>query len=59
MLVVLINIAERNGHCLEDCLEVAWEDIKDRKGMMVDGVFIKEDDLYEHCTNHGVANNNA
>ena len=45
MLVVLINIAERNGLTLAQCLEVAWDDIKDRKGRMVDGVFVKEDDL--------------
>ena len=42
ILVVLINIAERNGLSLERCLEVAFEDIKDRKGRMVDGVFMKE-----------------
>lgn len=45
MIVVLINIAERNNISLSECLECAWEDIKDRKGMMRDGVFIKEDDL--------------
>lgn len=45
ILVVLINIAERNAVDLSECLEVAWEDIKDRKGRMVDGVFIKESDL--------------
>ena len=45
MLVVLINIATRNGHTLQQCLEVAYNDIKDRKGKMVDGVFIKESDL--------------
>lgn len=44
IIVVLINIAERNGITLEDCLEKAWEDIKDRKGKMVNGVFVKEGD---------------
>lgn len=44
MMVVLINIAERNGLSLTDCLEVAYNDIKDRKGRMVDGVFVKEAD---------------
>jgi hypothetical protein len=29
---------------MNDCLEVAYNDIKDRKGKMVDGVFIKEGD---------------
>jgi len=41
-MVVLINIAERNGLSLSDCLSHAYEDIKDRKGKMVDGVFVKE-----------------
>tara|TARA_Y100001963_G_scaffold130827_1_gene187522 strand:- start:95 stop:433 length:339 start_codon:yes stop_codon:yes gene_type:complete len=41
MLVVMINIIERNNLTFEDCLEKAWDDIKDRKGRMVDGVFIK------------------
>jgi hypothetical protein len=45
MLVVLINIAERNNLSLSACLERAWDDIKHRKGQMVDGVFIKESDL--------------
>jgi len=45
MIVVLINIAERNDISLTECIKTAWEDIKDRKGQMRDGVFIKEDDL--------------
>lgn len=45
MLVVLINIAERNQITLWHCLGTAWDEIKDRKGKMVDGVFIKEEDL--------------
>lgn len=45
MMVVLINIAERNGYSITECLEVAYDDIKDRKGRMVDGVFVKEVDL--------------
>jgi hypothetical protein len=44
IIVVLVNIAERNGVSITDCLEVAYNDIKDRKGKMVDGIFIKESD---------------
>ena len=44
MLVVLINILTRNQLTLSECLAVAYDDIKDRKGKMVDGVFIKEGD---------------
>jgi len=42
-MVVLINIAIRNGLTIDRCLEVAYNDIKDRKGRMVDGIFIKEE----------------
>tara|TARA_R110002051_G_scaffold323583_1_gene417700 strand:+ start:1049 stop:1507 length:459 start_codon:yes stop_codon:yes gene_type:complete len=45
MLVVMINIAERNGLTLEHCLGRAWDDIKDRKGKMIDGIFVKQTDL--------------
>jgi len=44
MIVVLINIAERNGLSITECVLQAWNDIKDRKGRMVDGVFVKEED---------------
>jgi NTP pyrophosphatase (non-canonical NTP hydrolase) len=44
MIVVLINIAERNNVTVKECLQTAWEDIRHRKGKMVDGVFIKEED---------------
>ncbi|ABN73595.1 hypothetical protein APL_0491 [Actinobacillus pleuropneumoniae serovar 5b str. L20] len=30
---------------LESCLSLAWQEIKDRKGRMIDGVFVKEEDL--------------
>jgi NTP pyrophosphatase (non-canonical NTP hydrolase) len=45
IMVVLINIAVRNGLSLEHFLDVAYYDIKDRKGRMVDGIFVKEGDL--------------
>lgn len=45
MIVVLVNIAERHDLTIEDCLAKAWDDIKDRTGMMIDGVFVKEADL--------------
>lgn len=44
MIVVLINIAERNGVSITDCLEVAYNDIKDRKGRMINGTFVKDGD---------------
>jgi len=45
MMVVLINIATRNNLTITECLDAAYNDIKDRKGRMVDGVFVKEADL--------------
>jgi len=41
-MVVLINIAMRNELSIEHCLQVAYNDIKDRRGVMKDGIFIKE-----------------
>ena len=45
MNVVLINIAERNGVSYEDCLRAAYTDIRDRKGILIDGSFVKASDL--------------
>ena len=42
MLVVMLNIMKRNNFTLEECLEIAYNDIKDRKGKMVDGIFVKD-----------------
>ena len=42
MLVVMINIMKRNNLTIENCLEKAYNDIKDRKGKMIDGVFVKQ-----------------
>ena len=41
IMVVLINHCIRNNTTLDECLAVAYNDIKDRKGRMVDGVFVK------------------
>jgi hypothetical protein len=44
-VVVLNNIARLSGTTLNICWNVAYEDIKDRKGFLTeDGVFIKESD---------------
>jgi len=41
-MVVLVNMVTRNGLTIEECLEYAYNDIKDRTGKMVDGVFVKD-----------------
>ena len=44
IMVVLINIMVRNNLNMKDCLSIAYDDIKDRKGKMMDGIFVKEGD---------------
>lgn len=40
----LRRICELKGYTLEECVQIAYNDIKDRKGLMHNGVFIKESD---------------
>ncbi len=42
ILVVCIQIARLRGLDMVECLDLAYEKIKDRKGRMVDGRFVKE-----------------
>ena len=42
IIVVLCNLAHRHNLTLHDCMAHAYEDIKHRKGKMVDGLFVKE-----------------
>ena len=42
IIVVLINLAHRNNLTLHECMEHAFNDIRHRKGKMVDGLFVKE-----------------
>jgi len=42
MVVVLTILSAQLDVFIEDCIDAAWEEIKDRKGRMVDGVFIRE-----------------
>lgn len=41
---VISTVSFCNGTTAESCLEEAYEVIKDRKGKMIDGVFVKEED---------------
>ena len=40
--VVLAVMCAQLGLSIDACREVAWNEIKDRRGKMVDGVFVKE-----------------
>mgnify|MGYP000877829867 CR=1 FL=1 len=42
ILVVCIQIARLRGLDMVECLELAYDKIRDRKGRMIDGRFVKE-----------------
>tara|TARA_R110000851_G_scaffold331912_1_gene506908 strand:+ start:1375 stop:1713 length:339 start_codon:yes stop_codon:yes gene_type:complete len=44
-IVCLTILAEQQGLTMQECIEHAYNDIKDRKGTMIDGVFVKDSDL--------------
>jgi len=41
-VVVLTILAAQHGWIIEECIEAAYLEIKDRKGKMVNGVFVKD-----------------
>lgn len=43
--VVLVILSQQLGVDFNKCVEVAYNEIKHRKGKMVNGVFVKESDL--------------
>lgn len=45
VFVVMTILAMQKGHNIEACVQQAYDEIKDRTGKMVDGVFVKESDL--------------
>ena len=45
VVVVLTIIAQMYGFKIEDCVNHAYIEIKDRKGRMINGTFVKESDL--------------
>lgn len=42
MIVVLTIMGAQLNLPVEDCIQAAYDEIKDRKGQMVDGIFVKE-----------------
>lgn len=42
--VVLTIMALQAGTTISECADVAYQEIKDRRGRMVDGIFVKETD---------------
>lgn len=45
LISYLRTIAKSENLNFEDCLSQAWNEIKDRKGKLIDGVWVKEEDL--------------
>lgn len=45
VIVTLIILAQQNQLTIKDCLQMAYDEIADRKGRMVNGVFVKDSDL--------------
>ncbi len=41
MVVVLTNLAKIEGHNIEDCIDSAYNEIKNRQGKMIGGTFVK------------------
>jgi len=42
IVVVLTILAAQNRTNIGDCVEMAYNEIKDRKGIMINGIFVKE-----------------
>jgi len=45
MYVVLTILAMQQGLDITDCVALAYDEIKDRKGVVINGTFIKDGDL--------------
>lgn len=43
--VTLIILAVQLGYTPAECLATAWEEIKDRKGKVVNGIFVKDESM--------------
>lgn len=43
--IEIVEVARYFDLDIHDCVQAAWDEIKDRKGRMIDGVFVKEGDL--------------
>ncbi len=41
----LKSISKSLGYDFDECFELAYQEIKDRKGLWIDGSFVKEEDL--------------
>ncbi|MBT2215852.1 MazG-like family protein [Virgibacillus dakarensis] len=47
MYVVMTILSMQLDTDIRDCIQFAYDEIRDRKGKMVNGVFVKEADLHD------------
>ena len=45
--VTLVILAQQYGWSIRDCVAQAYNEIKDRQGLNINGVFVKSEDLNE------------
>lgn len=45
LIITIVILAEQRGIDLKECIDIAYNEIKDRKGKVVNGSFIKEENL--------------
>lgn|SRR5690625_1965609 len=45
MYIALTTLCLQLDLDIEDCIETAYDEIRDRKGKLIDGVYVKDDDL--------------
>lgn len=55
MFVVLTILAMQLGISIDNCVGMAYEEIKDRQGKMINGVFVKEEDIINAHLEYGSA----
>lgn len=46
-VIWLKSISNELGYSFDECFELAYQKIKDRKGRWIDGTFVKEEDLHD------------
>ena len=44
--VTLVILSMQLGYNIEDCINAAYDEIKERKGKTVNGIFVKNEDLH-------------
>ena len=43
-IVTLVSVSLQLGLDIRECIDMAYDEIKDRKGKLINGIFVKEED---------------